>query len=160
MFTHVLINHSIVTTKWFMLKCIPTPSPIHTRTHPFLYANTHTMYRRFMKLQPMFIALLLVMSSCNGKSKARAMSCHGPRSHSRPNRRANHARLKSKHNATMYPSTLALCCTHDLPNHLHHLHQSRPHQHRFLTQHSFHLISALRPHASPSLLSTATIESY
>ena len=35
----------------------------------YLYDSTHTMHRRCMKLQPMFIALLLMMTSCGGKSK-------------------------------------------------------------------------------------------
>ena len=41
---------------------------------------------------------------------------------------------KSKHNAALYPSSLTPHCAHDLPNHQHHLHQSRPHQYRFLAQ--------------------------
>ena len=41
---------------------------------------------------------------------------------------------ESKHNATLYPSTRTPYCAHDLPHQQHHLHQSRPHQYRFLAQ--------------------------
>ena len=79
------------------MTCIYTA---HTHTHT--HTQTFSIFSRDysngaqiinMTFQPLFITLLLAMTSCNGKPNLE--SCHVSRSHSRPNHRSKHARPES-----------------------------------------------------------------
>ena len=118
-----------------------------------------------MNSQPMFIALLLAMTSCNGKAMLEI--CHVPRSRLRPSRRSNHARPESRRKTqiqtqcyTLPFKTHSVLCPRSSqpvssPASVSPAPVSLSH-----TATAFTLTPPSRPHAPPSLLSTNIIKSY
>ena len=108
--------------------------------HYSLFGQTISMI-----LQPLLIAVCLVLTSCSRKSKAWARTCIQHTLSSKPSfyRTVIMQLLKSVpktqiqtlaiHNAALYPASLVpYICIHDLFNHEHHL--GLAHQYCFLTQ--------------------------